>query len=956
MANLKLEKYENIYKLSIENLDGNYGTLLSYQAGARYIYNIQFYCSYWNGTGPQKLIINKITQIADKDNYRINSIDSNENIISKIDFDVKKDKDQDQSPTKIEICKIEFDFESNLGGPARIDAINAVIQWADYYQDQEYYELDKEYQANIFCNSIDIKQENPPSPTPTDKSAQFDFIDLSNNKLKWRIINLDTSYDYQNRYIELEYAILTNKQTPESTDLIWIKMPGYYGSNHEKLDIEELFKSIDEIPNATSSYFNRIFSYTKTAPGLDNDYYLTNLEYELSKKRIALRAIIYYYYEWNGTEYSPQWYNKIFLYENDITIPNIKPDIISDGTGISSYKAFYPPILEPTQPAFIAKDTNKYKIYFSLSELTNYNDIGHIGFIINKVADNSSIINEDEYPDQVIYKSIGEVEKAGNNLYYVEIKNSELKTKWKAGEYYKVQARLGLQPLLWKTRGLSTFSDWKSTQIQNGYFSEWSTVMVLKAIAKPYVSIINDKSAADTASYFDYLKDLNVEVFAAENSQSPLFIGAYKCDDITEWVEEYRFKLYDQDGLLEDSGWHGHDKSDDELKSSTDRHTFNTLLQYDKTYTVEYYIRTNNLYEGMSSYSFTIYWNKNDDSFDGYLTGKPNEEEGTIELYLKGRKSGDNTPEGTFFVMRTDYGSNLWESIGIVTFTDNIPMSETKIFDDFLIEYGKKYLYALQYYDVRHDRRGQTIANIKDPIWCYFEHSYLYCNGKQLKIKFNPTINSFKHTVLEQKQDTLGRKYPTILRNGYAYYAEFPIGGMISLHSDENANFFDIHNEDKDRYMYPDRKKYDKLKDNKIEIGKSVLESIDFTKQLNGNYIDHIREYLKGIPYNPAWDPELEPKDWQETEYQNSSSYEIFNTNLTNENIYIEKDFRNEAESFLNNGGYKLFKSPTEGNFIVTLMTVQFQPQTTLGRMLYSFTTNAYEIDEYSISNMKNIR
>jgi hypothetical protein len=40
-------------------------------------------------------------------------------------------------------------------------------------------------------------------------------------------------------------------------------------------------------------------------------------------------------------------------------------------------------------------------------------------------------------------------------------------------------------------------------------------------------------------------------------------------------------------------------------------------------------------------------------------------------------------------------------------------------------------------------------------------------------VRFNPKVSSFKETVLEQKQDTIGNKYPFVFRNGNIKYKEF---------------------------------------------------------------------------------------------------------------------------------------------------------------------------------------
>lgn len=84
------------------------------------------------------------------------------------------------------------------------------------------------------------------------------------------------------------------------------------------------------------------------------------------------------------------------------------------------------------------------------------------------------------------------------------------------------------------------------------------------------------------------------------------------------------------------------------------------------------------------------------------------------------------------------------------------------------------------------------------------------------------------------------------------------------------------------------------------------------------------------------------------------SLYENFNTqnNITKYNDYIyEKVFRDEVMNFLYNNTIKLFKSTTEGNILVKLTDITFSPVQSLGRMLYSFSATATEIDSYSIEN-----
>jgi len=56
---------------------------------------------------------------------------------------------------------------------------------------------------------------------------------------------------------------------------------------------------------------------------------------------------------------------------------------------------------------------------------------------------------------------------------------------------------------------------------------------------------------------------------------------------------------------------------------------------------------------------------------------------------------------------------------------------------------------------------------------------------------------------------------------------------------------------------------------------------------------------------------------------------------------------------FLYKNNIKLFRSLTEGNILVKLTNVAFQPIDTLGRRLYSFSATATEIDNNILENLK---
>lgn len=76
------------------------------------------------------------------------------------------------------------------------------------------------------------------------------------------------------------------------------------------------------------------------------------------------------------------------------------------------------------------------------------------------------------------------------------------------------------------------------------------------------------------------------------------------------------------------------------------------------------------------------------------------------------------------------------------------------------------------------------------------------------------------------------------------------------------------------------------------------------------------------------------------------------NTNLTSNNILAERNFKLTVLEWLNNGKPKLFKSPTEGVYLVRLTNVSLSPNDTLGRMLHAFTATAYEIGNHEIETL----
>lgn len=560
--------------------------------------------------------------------------------------------------------------------------------------------------------------------------------------------------------------------------------------------------------------------------------------------------------------------------------------------------SIYPPILASTQPAFVPGDYPLgYPIYFTLQNITSFNSIGHIQIRVVDQQSNTSVIKTANYPDGIIYKSKSEIKtkEKTNDVYYVTIDSSSLKQSWIAGRCYKIQLRFGTTD---KYDSVANFATWKKNQVNNQTFSEWSTVMIIKPISKPTVKIINAGELKQ-----DIETKTNVE-----NSQMPIFRGSFEEDDESkEALDRYKFDLYDEQGpddgvLLDSSNWI------QAVTSKDYQYVFKKGLINEETYFVRFSIVTINGYETFADYKFQVV-----KTYLEPLTGVTMQVLGNQDVFCRENsclkvvldmEDGTSPLTGCFVLTRTseksDYG--FYEEIKYFNLFE-ASFKQTVLFIDYTVESGIKYKYGFQY----QSSRGLRSPVVEDttPRSIDFEYSYLYRDNIQLKLSLNQKISSFKHTTLASKQDTLGDIYPHLTKNGYAYYAEFPLSGTISLQMDEDQTFFTQESKGlyyKDELILP--------KD-KFSISTEKRDSAVSTQQ-----------------------------DF------------IINSDVDKNNIFIERKFREKVETFLNDFSYKLYKSPTEGNIVVGLMNVSLTPNASLSRMIFDFSATAYEVVENTLDNL----
>lgn len=415
-----------------------------------------------------------------------------------------------------------------------------------------------------------------------------------------------------------------------------------------------------------------------------------------------------------------------------------------------------------------------------------------------------------------------------------------------------------------------------------GYFS---TAAIVKYTSVPTVEIQGLKSYSTAAQQTDY-------------------VGEYSSSDPTERVKYYSFYLRDENGKIVDSVTDSiHNSNSDTVSSTTigqsirSSDLFSTKIQMDKDklYTVQYVVKTtNNMILTSLVYNIIRRAMVPLDGIQFYAT--PHPDYGYIALELDYNNSKIDRV-GTYLLSRTykKDGVQIKEKLKKINLAYDL--SNDNPYNDYTIEHGIKYQYMIERINnagvyslpvlaklgpVPMSPAEQAAAqNRPTEISASFEDAFLYDGKRQLRIRYNPKVSSFKKDVLETKTDTIGGKFPFIFRNGSVSYKEFPISGLIS-----------------------------RLENECFDLGPS----------------------------------ELAPKRESTVSSGSANSYSL--TDLSDENIRAERQFKMEVLDFLTDGKPKLFRSPTEGNYLVRLMNTSLTPEDTLGRMLHTFSCTAYEIGE----------
>ncbi len=305
-----------------------------------------------------------------------------------------------------------------------------------------------------------------------------------------------------------------------------------------------------------------------------------------------------------------------------------------------------------------------------------------------------------------------------------------------------------------------------------------------------------------TTSVIKYtnIPEISVVGLAAQSINtisSQKIIGKYYNEDTSEQVYQYQFILYLAGEEVENSGWILHNSQlNTELASSQDEYIIKYDLSGNDTYTIVYNVITNNNLE-ISSAQYEVVLNELNISEPDYMldtTTKYDYEKGGVDYQNGGaiiliRPTGNSAQlKGTYLFVRTSSESNykVWDTVNNLSLNINISSNEPYVIKDYTVAAGIGYKYGLQRYNSNGILQKRVVSDIVIP---YFEDAFLYDGTRQLRIRFNPKVSSFKPVVQETKKVTLGRKYPYVLRNGVSNYKEFSISGLVSYLMDNDEMF-----------------------------------------------------------------------------------------------------------------------------------------------------------------------
>lgn len=429
----------------------------------------------------------------------------------------------------------------------------------------------------------------------------------------------------------------------------------------------------------------------------------------------------------------------------------------------------YPPIIDTYMPAFVRTDA--CKVYFSLSDYNTYEDVKtNVQVTVVHQKSNKSALNSEIYTSLIKVTEMKKDDIDADDKYYIEILPEDLTAnQFELNQFYKVQIRFTRSkdnegnPIPQED---NPNASWFTNNLM--YFSEWSTVCLIKGIEQPKIEL-NIQQNEENILTSPTLNIVGKMIYEINNNIEK------------EILESYKIQLLDTDNnILEDSGI----VLTDAANPNEINYTLKYYLEENVQYKISFIYTTINQYTPNENLEYLLNVQYDTTETNLLLQIQESYNDGFFKITVSSEENFTNP----IVIMRTSSDSNfkIWEQIKIFNDIEN---KKEVFFNDKTIDGGVWYKYYGQY---KVNNKLTQPTSMTEPKMILFEDILLTTRDKQLNIKFNPDIGTYRKNILDSKTDTVGGKYPIITRNSNTDYRQFSISGIISSQMDENHLFADI--------------------------------------------------------------------------------------------------------------------------------------------------------------------
>lgn len=634
----------------------------------------------------------------------------------------------------------------------------------------------------------------------------------------------------------------------------------------------------------------------------------------------------------------------------------------------------YPPLIDTFMPAF--PYNGPATINFTISPYNSYIDIKyvHVTLVNQKTNQNvfknnidnsllpsgtkiingiwiipfnySTVYEESNDKKYSIWKADNE-----NNFYTLKIPAKLLNGNvFVTNNYYKLQIRFDSS-----TTNIENISDTSYlTSNTRAYFSEWSSVCLLKAIPEIDLTLHNFTVITDNDITING-QSITEDNFSVREPQFTPGIIPFAGNLIfstnsgvttssTEYLSYYYIDILD-------SNLHTYLESGKQFptnkKSSNFYYLFDlTNASINTDYYVEITCVTNNQYKFTKRFLFRLIessdvnfnpeWKFNrvtlpyNDKNEKVLITS---EDGLVNITIQATNVGT---AGYLFIKRANSLDNFkkWELIDC-SFIESSNVLEHSITDS-TVGSLTTYKYSCQFLTQK-GSWSQTYFS-SEIVYPDFHDILISRGDKQLAIRYNAQITSLTPVVNRVKIDTLGGRYPKFAQNAKLNYKQFQLNGLIVAESDYNRKFLS------DLDYRSDMAIYDEKMNGKYIIRNDTVKENYWDDDYTGN--NGGGTYTADII---AQDTKIQK---QKRDTQKATTHDIYPTN----NWWWERTFREEAIKWLNDGEPKLFRSMTEGNLIVMIDSISLTPNAQLGRRIWNFSCTIYEVGNgYSLKELSSL-